>query len=104
MNPSEDPSDRLVDSLLREQSRGKADEALLKSIEEKLDGVPLVQRRAGSRRARSWLPLSAAAAVVLGGVGTYMWDRHSQPEPSRARESQMAMTGDSPREMIVPEG
>jgi Ca-activated chloride channel family protein len=89
MKPSEDPSDRLVDSLLREQTRGKADEALLQAIEEKLDGVPLVQRPSGSRRSRSWLPLSAAAAVVLGGVGTYMWDRQSRSE-TRVSEAQMA--------------
>ena len=53
MNPSEDPSDRLVDSLLKEQSRGKADEDLLRSIEEMLhDTGGRVRRRRCTARIR----------------------------------------------------
>ena len=32
MNPSEDPNDRLIDSLLSEQAKGKPDEALLRAV------------------------------------------------------------------------
>jgi Ca-activated chloride channel family protein len=109
MNPSEDPSDRLVDSLLREQARGKADEALLQSIEEKLGAVVPVQRQADPRGSRRlWMPLSAAAAVVLCGVGsyvgTYAWKQSQRAEMDYKSSHVVAESAKAPvRDIIVPE-
>ncbi|MCW1912432.1 von Willebrand factor type A domain-containing protein [Luteolibacter sp. GHJ8] len=106
MNPSEDPSDRLVDSLLREQARRSADEELLKSIEEKLDAVSPASAQA--ERPRSVLSnpavIGALAAVVtlgmliLGSANMAMnkAKRSEQVAAPSYRESQL-------REQIVPE-
>jgi Ca-activated chloride channel family protein len=106
MNPSEDPSDRLVDSLLREQARRSADEELLKSIEEKLDAVSPASAQA--ERPRSILSTPAvigalAAVVTLGmlifGSANMAMNKAKRSEQVAApsyRESQL-------REQIVPE-
>ncbi|WP_367874318.1 Amuc_1099 family pilus-like system protein [Luteolibacter sp. Populi] len=87
MNPSEDPSDRLVDSLLRQQARGAADEALLQAIGEKLDAATPIPARS-PRRGPIWASLAAAAAVVCVGTGTYLWQRENEPAPG---ESSLAL-------------
>jgi secreted protein with Ig-like and vWFA domain len=75
MNPSEDPNDRLLDSLLREQARGKADDELLQGIEARLDaGKAPAHRRRRSPRAAIWS--TAAAAVVVLTVGVVTWKTH----------------------------
>ncbi|RYD64455.1 MAG: hypothetical protein EOP83_09715 [Verrucomicrobiaceae bacterium] len=72
MNPSEDPNDRLVDSLLRESVRGGADTSLLESIAAKLDAAPMPVR--SSRP--SLLPwLVAAACLTILGVTWALWHR-----------------------------
>jgi Ca-activated chloride channel family protein len=79
MNPSEDPNDRLLDSLLREQARGKADDELLQGIEARLDaGKMPAHRRQRSPRAAIWS--TAAAAVVVLTVGVVTWKTHQLPE------------------------
>lgn len=40
MNPSEDPNDRLIDSLLSEQTKGKPDEVLLRAVASKIQAPP----------------------------------------------------------------
>ncbi|QJE98320.1 Amuc_1099 family pilus-like system protein [Luteolibacter luteus] len=61
MNLSEDPSDRLIDSLLREQRRGHPDEALLREINRGLDVAKTQMLHPGSARKRNYV---AAAAVL----------------------------------------
>lgn len=83
MNPSEDPNDRLVDSLLRESARGGADISLLDSIADRLDTAPVPVR---SRRP-SLLPwLVAAACLTILGVTWALWHgddarRGASPHP-----------------------
>jgi Ca-activated chloride channel family protein len=76
MNPSEDPNDRLLDSLLREQARGKADDELLQGIEARLAAgkAPAHRRRQRAPRAAIWS--TAAAAVVVLTVGVVTWKQH----------------------------
>ena len=62
MNLSDDPSDRLVDSLLREQARGRADEALLQEIEAGLQISAHRRRRRSSGQSKR---IFAIAAVLL---------------------------------------
>ena len=78
MNTSpSDPSDRLLDSLLREQHRGAPDEALLADIEKALDAAPArsakpaVKSKPPRRKSRT-VPLAVAATITLG-VGTLLW-------------------------------
>ena len=61
MNLSDDPSDRLIDSLLREQSRGRADEVLLREIAAGLDVAKARMLQQGRAHRRNHV---AAAAVV----------------------------------------
>ncbi|HEY1120545.1 MAG TPA: Amuc_1099 family pilus-like system protein [Haloferula sp.] len=75
MNPSEDPNDRLLDSLLQQQARGKADVELLHAIGARLDAekVPVQRRKRGKGRLL-WITATtaAAAAVVLfAGIATF---------------------------------
>ncbi|MBN8459998.1 MAG: VWA domain-containing protein [Verrucomicrobia bacterium] len=78
MNTSpSDPSDRLLDSLLREQHRGAPDEALLADIEKALDAAPArsakpaVKSKPPRRKSRV-VPMAVAATITLG-VGTLLW-------------------------------
>jgi Ca-activated chloride channel family protein len=83
MNPSEDPNDRLLDSLLREQARGKADDELLQGIEARLEAgkAPAHRRRQRAPRAAIWS--TAAAAVVVLTVGVVTWRTHQlEPRPA----------------------
>ena len=69
MNSSDDPSDRLVDSLLRKQAKGQADEALLQEIEAALDSdVRKRDQRSAKRRRRQYYAVAATLvfASVLG--------------------------------------
>ena len=62
--------DDLMDALLKEQARNRtADEALLARIDKALDPEPAA--RTGRPAWRAALPLSAAAAVALGGAWWY---------------------------------
>ncbi|WP_052573986.1 Amuc_1099 family pilus-like system protein [Haloferula sp. BvORR071] len=94
MNPSsEDPSERLIDSLLRKQARGAADEELLKAIEQKLDAAAPAPVRSKGRGA-AWASMAAAAAVVCGGAGVYFSQQAAEEKvnavasraPSEAKE------------------
>ena len=70
MNPSEDPNDRLIDSLLREQAKGKSDEALLRAIATKMQAVPKAK---SERRNLDFFWPATAAAVVLPTAGGLFW-------------------------------
>ena len=70
MNPSEDPNDRLIDSLLREQAKGKSDEALLRAIATKMQAVPKAK---SERRNLDFFWPATAAAVVLPTAGGLGW-------------------------------
>ncbi len=74
MNPSEDPADRLLDSLLREQHRNAADEPLLDSIE-----TALTTSAPAAKRPRPWLqPLAAAAVLALSVGAVAYWQAREQ--------------------------
>ena len=81
MKPAEDPADRLVDALLREQHRNAADEPLLGSIETALNAAaPAVTSTAAVKRRRHLLPpLAAAAAMVLSIGGVAYWQARKAP-------------------------
>ncbi|MCF7731743.1 MAG: von Willebrand factor type A domain-containing protein [Akkermansiaceae bacterium] len=80
MNSSTDPSDRLLDSLLHEQHRDAADEALLADIEKAIAATPAqpekpvtpATRTAKPRRRSRMVPFAIAAAVTIG-VGSMLW-------------------------------
>ncbi len=89
MKHPSDPSDRLIDALLREQSRDEADAALLEAVEAKLHATP--QRNLSARRLAS---LAAAAAVVASAGMAVLWNSkepsglvHSKP-PERSAEDE----------------
>jgi len=66
-----------MDALLKEQARNRdADEGLLESIEKEIDGESMGRRR----RIPGWVPLSAAAAVALGGSWIHFKNRETAPE------------------------
>ena len=56
MNPSEDPADRLLDSLLREQHRNSADEPLLAEIQTALDNAAPAASAAKHPAGRAGVP------------------------------------------------
>ncbi|MCW1884640.1 VWA domain-containing protein [Luteolibacter flavescens] len=90
MNPSEDPNDRLLDSLLREQARGKADDELLQAIDARLDaGKALAHRRKRGPRAVLWSTAAAAAVMVSAGVMTWQHGR-TKEAPLAALEKSAA--------------
>lgn len=71
------PEDDLMDALLKEQARKRdADELLLESIEKEIDDAPASRRK----RLPVWLPLSAAAAVAMGGAWIHHQNREEIPE------------------------
>ena len=79
MNPSEDPADRLLDSLLREQHRNAADEPLLGAIETALT-VPVP----AAKRQRPWFQPLAAAAVLALSVGAVVYWQAREQRPLAA--------------------
>ncbi len=84
MNHSEDPSDRLIDSLLREQARRReADDELLAGIRAALDAHPATRTAARPGR-KTFLPLAAAAALVFLSVGGIAWWAKGQRAGSSA--------------------
>ncbi|MCW1922722.1 VWA domain-containing protein [Luteolibacter arcticus] len=92
MNPSEDPNDRLLDSLLREQARRGADEELLQAIDARLDaGKVPAHRRRRSSRAMIWS--AAAAAVVVLSVGVITWQTYRLPDrPELVMDGSVALS------------
>ncbi len=68
--------DDLMDALLKQQGRG-ADEELLASIEKAMD-----EEKAGGGGRHRWIPLSAAAALAVGGV--FVYQNRPKPEPELA--------------------
>lgn len=76
MNPSEDPSDRLLDSLLSEQARCKPDHALLSAVSSKLG--PRASGRPGDRSVSYFW--SAAAAILLLAAGGVWWSDFHQAD------------------------
>jgi hypothetical protein len=82
MNPSEDPNDRLIDSLLREQARGKPDEVLLGAIAAKLQAVPKAK---SPRRNLDFFWPAMAAAVVLLAAGGLLWNAFEKPDEKTGR-------------------
>lgn len=110
MNPSDDPSNRLIDSLLQQQARGGADEELLKAIETKLDAASPAAPRKPKNKAARWTSLAAAAAVICGGVGVYVYSQRelrALPELAEARSSAKSASADRsvverPMELELP--
>jgi hypothetical protein len=76
MNPSEDPNDRLIDSLLSEQAKGKPDEVLLRAIASKMQSAPKAK---SERRNLDFFWPATAAAVVLLAAGGLMWKTFEKP-------------------------
>ncbi|WP_193214556.1 vWA domain-containing protein [Luteolibacter marinus] len=83
MNPKEDPSDRLVDSLLREQNRHSADEELLREIDAKLEAAPISPSSRSARRNIGGL-VQAAAAVLVASVGLTFLVLPRPPRPDNS--------------------
>lgn len=86
MNLSDDPSERLIDSLLREQRNGRADEALLREIAAGLDVAKHEAVQRSVVRRRNYV---AAAAVVafLCFIGLSWSAVHRAIEKSRQLEA-----------------
>jgi hypothetical protein len=76
MNPSEDPNDRLIDSLLSEQAKGKPDEALLRAVASKMQSAPKAK---SPRRNLDFFWPATAAAVVLLAAGGLLWKAFEKP-------------------------
>jgi Ca-activated chloride channel family protein len=101
--PDDDPSDRLIDSLLREQARHRAaDPELLASIEDALDS----RGQSAMKKSPSHLGLlfASAAAVLLAAGGIALWSnghgRESAASPALAMEP--ALHAERPRPAAVP--
>jgi hypothetical protein len=77
MNTSEDPNDRLIDSLLSEQAKGKPDEALLRAIASKMQAPPKAK---SLRRNLDFFWPATAAAVVLLTAGGLLWSAFEKPD------------------------
>ncbi len=106
-----DSSDRLLDSLLREQHRGAPDEALLADIEKALDAAPKpsakpVAKAAPPRRKSRAVPMAVAATITLG-LGALLWwnpkartaiGMESSASPSRDNMERLRV--DYPAELI----
>lgn len=75
MNPSEDPSDRLLDSLLSEQAKGKPDEALLRAISSRLGARD--SKRPRDRSFNFVWPAAGAAVVLLAAAGLF-WNHGNE--------------------------
>ena len=72
MTPSEDPSDRLLDSLLSEQARGKPDQALLSAVSSKLESSASDQ--SGARSFKYIWHAAAVAVLTLAAAGLFWND------------------------------
>lgn len=77
MNTSEDPNDRLIDSLLSEQAKGKPDEALLRAIASKMQSPAKTK---SARRNLDFFWPATAAAVVLLAAGGLLWKAFEKPD------------------------
>jgi hypothetical protein len=82
MNPSEDPNDRLIDSLLSEQAKGKPDEALLRAIASKMQAAP--KAKSEWRNLDFFWPATAAAVVLLA-AGGLLWKVFEKPDTGSGR-------------------
>lgn len=82
MNTSEDPNDRLIDSLLSEQAKGKPDEALLRAIASKMQSPPKAK---SPRRNLDFFWPATAAAVVLLAAGGLLWNAFEKPDEKTGR-------------------
>ncbi len=82
MNPSEDPNDRLIDSLLKEQAKGKPDEVLLHAIASKMQAAPKAK---SERRNLDFFWPATAAAVVLLAAGGLLWKVFEKPDTGSGR-------------------
>ena len=94
MNSPTDPTDRLLDSLLREQHRNAPDEALLRDIEAAIAAAPVVvaapAEAAPIRRRSFGKPLAAAAVLAVSATAVVFWQVEKlQPSaPEEAARSQ----------------
>ncbi|MDB6079365.1 MAG: hypothetical protein JWO82_3112, partial [Akkermansiaceae bacterium] len=105
MTTPEDPSDRLIDSLLREQARRRAaDEELIASIHAALDGAGgKTTARMKRFSPRMGLLLASAAAVVLVAGGMAIWKRGESPGvPQIVSASSGRQPGFSPARQPAP--
>jgi Ca-activated chloride channel family protein len=99
MTSPTDPTDRLLDSLLREQHRDAPDEALLRDIEAAIAAAPAVDAapaEAAPVRRRSYgKPIAAAAVLALSATAVVFWQTEPpQPTaPDAAASSQPEMQG-----------
>ena len=94
MKPTQDPADRLLDALLREQHRNASDVPLLESIETALNAaVPATPAATPVAKRRRHLlpPLAAAAAIVLSIGAAAYW---------QARNFPLAQSGEAPAESV----
>jgi hypothetical protein len=82
MNTSEDPNDRLIDSLLKEQAKGKPDEVLLRAIASKMQSAP--KAKSERRNLDFFWPATAAAAVLLV-AGGLLWKTFETPGEEAVR-------------------
>ena len=112
MNPSEDPNDRLIDSLLKEQAKGKPDEVLLHAIASKMQAAPKAK---SERRNLDFFWPATAAAVVLLAAGGLLWSAFEKgdaesgrlveapgPDPEKAGET-LPVAAPGEEEIAVPE-
>jgi hypothetical protein len=98
MNLSDDPTDRLIDSLLREQARGRADDALLQEIEVGLVAADHSRLERSSSRYKRILAIAAVfiltCFVAMSWYGTRkMIERSRQLSVARTSEKSRPSVG-----------
>lgn len=96
MNPNEDPNDRLIDSLLREQAKNRPDEELLRAIEARMPATAPARR--GGKEINFLWP-TVAAALVLLGIGVVHW----KADEKLVDRNHDVASADSRLDPVIPE-